>query len=313
MKVRVHSITYGADDVLIYDIRSTDGEQLPSFEAGAHIDVTIPGGIVRSYSLANNPSDRHRYVIGVKREARGGGGSAWMHAHVQVGTLLDIAGPRNSFALEEDAVHSVFIAGGIGITPLWCMAQRLEALRKPWTIYLRGRSRKTTAFLECLSSPQLGGRVHVSFSEDAGAPRLDIASIVAKAPEGAHFYCCGPESMLECVESACVRLPKERLHLERFKAKEMQSRDGGYLVRLARSDQTIRIQKGRTILETLQQRGISVPSSCQQGVCGACETPVLAGRPDHRDCVLSEEDRTHGKSILICCSGSLTEELVLDL
>ena len=313
MKVRIHSITYGADDVLIYDIRSADGEQLPSFEAGAHIDVIIPGGIVRSYSLANNPADRHRYVIGVKREAQGGGGSVWMHAHVQAGTLLDIAGPRNSFALEEGAVHSVFIAGGIGITPLWCMAQRLEALRKPWTMYLRGRSRKTTAFLECLSSPQLGGRVHVSFSEDAGAPRLDIASIVAKAPEGAHFYCCGPESMLECVESACVRFPKERLHLERFKAKKMQSRDGGYLVRLARSDQTIRIQKGRTILESLQQRGISVPSSCQQGVCGACETRVLAGRPDHRDCVLSEEDRTHGKSILICCSGSLTEELVLDL
>ena len=313
MKVRIHSITYGADDVLIYDIRSADGKQLPSFEAGAHIDVIIPGGIVRSYSLANNPSDRHRYVIGVKREAQGGGGSAWMHAHVQVGTLLDIAGPRNSFALDEGAVHSVFIAGGIGITPLWCMAQRLDALGKPWTMYLRGRSRKTTAFLECLSSPQLGGHVHVSFSEDAGAPRLDIASIVARAPEGAHFYCCGPESMLECVERACVRLPKERLHLERFKAKEMQSRDGEYLVRLARSHQTIRIQKGRTILESLQERGISVPSSCQQGVCGACETPVLAGRPDHRDCVLSEEDRKRGKSILICCSGSLTEELVLDL
>ena len=127
-----------------------------------------------------------------------------MHAHVQAGTLLDIAGPRNNFALEEDAAHSVFIAGGIGITPLWSMAQRLEALRKPWTMYMRGRSRKTTAFLDCLSSPRLGGRVHVSFSEDAGTPRLDIHSIVAKAPKGAHIYCCGPESMLECVESACV-------------------------------------------------------------------------------------------------------------
>ncbi|MBP7362409.1 MULTISPECIES: PDR/VanB family oxidoreductase [Pseudomonadota] len=313
MKARVHSITYGADDVLIYDIRSADGQQLPPFEAGAHIDVTIPGGIVRSYSLANDPSDRHRYVVGVKREAQGRGGSASMHAHVQAGTLLDIAGPRNNFALEEDAAHSVFIAGGIGITPLWSMAQRLEALRKPWTMYMRGRSRKTTAFLDCLSSPRLGGRVHVSFSEDAGTPRLDIHSIVAKAPKGAHIYCCGPESMLECVESACVHLPKERLHLERFKAKEMQSRDGGYLVRLARSNQEIRIQKGCTILESLRQRGIPVQSSCQQGVCGACETAVLAGRPDHRDCVLSEEERTHGKSMLICCSGSLTEELVLDL
>lgn len=308
--LRIHAISYGADDVLLFDLRRPVPAALPAFDAGAHIDLLLPRGITRSYSLLNDPAEHHRYVIGVKREPDSRGGSAWLHAEARVGALLDVAGPRNSFALDESAPHSIFIAGGIGITPLWSMVQRLQRLGKPWTLHYRARRRAGAALLDELAAH--GDRVHLSFSE-AGDPPLDLQQIVRDAPEGAHAYCCGPVSMLEAFETACDGLTPERVHLEYFAAKDAPATEGGFTVNLARSGRTIPILVGSTILETLQTHGVAVPSSCQQGVCGICETTVLSGVPDHRDLVLTDQERATGKTMMICCSGSKTAELTLDL
>lgn len=310
VSLRIHAIAYGADDVLLFDLRPPAAAGLQPFDAGAHIDLRLPRGITRSYSLLNDPAERHRYVIGVKREPESRGGSAWLHGEARVGALLEVDGPRNSFALDEGAPHSVFVAGGIGITPLWSMVQRLEHLGKGWTLHYRARSRRRAALLHELGAH--AARVHLSFSDEGAAP-LDLGRIVAQAPEGAHFYCCGPVAMLEAFETACAGLDPARVHLEYFAAKDAPATDGGFVVHLARSGRTIPIQAGCTILDALQAAGVAVPSSCQQGVCGICETAVLAGVPDHRDLVLSEQERAAGRTMMICCSGSTSAELTLDL
>lgn len=308
--LRIHAIAYGADDVLLFDLRAPANGGLPPFEAGAHIDLRLPRGLIRSYSLLNDPVERHRYVIGVKREPDSRGGSAWLHGEARVGALIEVDGPSNHFALDESAPHAVFIAGGIGITPLWSMVQRLQRLGTPWTLHYRARSRGSAALLHELAGH--AGCVHLSFS-DEGAPSLNLAAVVAAAPEGAHFYCCGPAPMLEAFEAACAGLDPARVHLEYFAAKEAPATEGGFVVRLARSGRTIPVAAGSTILDALQAQGVPVPSSCQQGVCGVCETAVLSGTPDHRDLVLSEQERAAGRTMMICCSGSKTPELTLDV
>lgn len=310
--LRIHSISHAAEGVLLFDLRAPRAGELAPFTPGAHLDLHMPGGLVRSYSLLNNAMERHRYVIGVKRDARSRGGSAWLHEAARAGALIEVSGPRNSFELHEEAPHSVLVAGGIGITPLWSMVQRLEQLCRPWTLHYRSKSRVTAALLEQLQQPRQSGRVHTSFS-DEGAPRLDLAAIVREAAAGAHFYCCGPVEMLEAFESACSGVDPQRVHVEYFAAKEAPATGGGFTVRLARSGQLVQVVPGRTILESLEACGIDVPSACQQGVCGACETRVLSGVPDHRDLVLSNAERTAGKSMMVCCSGSLTDEIELDL
>jgi vanillate O-demethylase ferredoxin subunit len=227
--------------------------------------------------------------------------------------VIEISEPRNDFKLVEDAPMTVFFAGGIGVTPLWSMAQRLQALQRPWRLYYRGRSRATTALLRELATPEICDSVRLSFSDDPSGQRIDIAQVVADSPSGTHFYCCGPLSMLESFEAGCASLAEEFVHAEYFQAKDAPATEGGFVVRLARTGKAIPIEPGRTVLEALAEAGVSVPSSCQQGVCGACETKVLAGCPDHRDLVLSEAERKSGTTMMICCSGSHTPELVLDL
>ena len=312
LATRIHAISYACDDVLLFELRSLDGEPLPAFTPGAHVDVHIPGGMSRSYSLLNDAAERHRYLLGIKRESASRGGSAWMHDVARPGEQLEIAGPRNHFALDESAPHSVLIAGGIGITPLWSMAQRLQALQRPGTLHYRARSRRTAPLLDELTRADLACHVAVSFSDEAPGRRLDITKIVADAPAGSHFYCCGPVPMMESFQQACSHLDPACVHLEYFAAKEEAATEGGYTVRLAKSGREIVVKPGETILASLQAAGVAVPSSCQQGVCGACEMRVLSGTPDHRDLVLSDAEKAAGATMMICCSGSLTAELVLD-
>lgn len=312
LATRIHAISYACDDVLLFELRSLDGQLLPAFTPGAHVDVHIPGGLSRSYSLLNDAAERHRYLIGIKREQASRGGSAWMHEMARPGGRLEIAGPRNHFALDESAPHSVLIAGGIGITPLWSMAQRLHALQRPWTLHYRARSRRAAPLLDELACAELASHVTTSFSDEAQGRRLDIVRIVAEAPPGAHFYCCGPVPMMESFQQACSHLDPARVHLEYFAAKEEAATEGGYTVRLAKSGREVLVQPGETILASLQAAGVAVPSSCQQGVCGACEMRVLSGTPDHRDLVLSDTEKASGATMMICCSGSLSAELVLD-
>lgn len=313
LNVRIHAITYSAEGVLLFDLRPLDAGTLPAFGPGAHIDIHMPKGLSRSYSLLNDSSERHRYVVGVQKDRESRGGSVWMHESARVGSSLTIVGPRNNFPLSEDAPHSVFIAGGIGVTPLWCMIQRLNSLGRPWTLHYSARTRNAAALLDPVSKTEWADRVKLNFDDTSGGKFLDIAAIVAAAPAGAHFYCCGPAPMLKAFETACAAVDPVRVHLEYFGAKEAPAVGGGFTVRLVRSGRKVPIQQGQTILEALQSAGIDVPSSCQQGVCGVCETVVIEGIPDHRDLVLSEAERTSNKTMMICCSGSLTPELVLDL
>lgn len=307
--MRLEAIRYGAAGINLYEFVPVDGRELPAFTAGAHIDLHLPGGLVRQYSLCNPQGERHRWVVGVKRDAKSRGGSSHMHEQLRVGTVLPVAGPRNNFELHEEAAASVLVAGGIGVTPIACMAQRLRELGRPFELHYAVRRREEAAFLRELAGDGL--RLHVD-DESGGAP-LDVAAIVRAAPADAHLSCCGPAPMLDAFEAAAQGRPAGFVHVERFAAKEAAAAEGGYTVKLARSGRCVSVPPGQTILEALRGAGLSVPASCEQGICGTCETRVLEGTPDHRDSLLSEEERAANKVMMICCSGSKQDLLVLDL
>ncbi|RII83238.1 PDR/VanB family oxidoreductase [Neopusillimonas maritima] len=313
LDVRIHSITYSAEDVLLFDLRPERGESMPPFSPGAHIDIRMPNGLSRSYSLLNNSEERHRYVVGIRKDAKSRGGSVWMHDYARAGGLLTVSCPRNHFELFEEADHSIFIAGGIGITPLWSMIQRLSALKRSWFLYYGARSRGAAALLPEITSSGWMSHVCLSFDDETNGRFIDFDHIITSAPENTHFYCCGPEPMLQAYQRACAAIDPGRVHLEYFSPPESPALKGGYVVRLARSGVCVEVQEGRSILESLESAGVSVPSSCQQGICGVCETRIISGTPDHRDLVLTEEERASGETMMICCSGSLGSELVLDL
>lgn len=313
LKLRLHAVTYAAADVLFFELRSPNGEVLPVFTAGAHIDVYMSTGISRSYSLLNDPAERHRYVVGIKLDPSSRGGSAWMHGFARVGAIFEIGRPRNNFELNEAAACSILIAGGIGITPLWSMIQRLDSLNRPWKLHYQARSKAAAPLIDQLTQSRYAQNVTLGFDDEPAQGALNIARIVQQAPIDAHFYCCGPAPMLKAYEAACAELDPSRVHLEYFAAQQLPSLAGGFQVRLARTGKVIAIAPGETILDRLLASGIQVPSSCRQGVCGVCETKVLAGVPDHRDVVLSEAEKRDGTSMIVCCSGALSDELVLDL
>ena len=308
LKVRVKSATWEAPGILSYELRALDGGELPAFTAGAHVDLSLPGGLVRSYSLINPQSERHRYVIAVQKDRASRGGSKWVHDSVRPGDVLTLDGPRNNFSLNEAAPHSIFIAGGIGITPILSMTERLSSLGRPWELVYCARTRAAAAFVE-----RLKGAVRFNFDEEPGGKVLDIAQVVSAAPADAHLYCCGPNGMLAAFEAATAGLPRERVHVEYFTAKEAPATEGGFTVVLAKSRREFTVPPGKTILETLLDAGLDVAYSCREGVCGTCETKVLEGTPDHRDLILTEEEQASGGTMMICCSGSRTARLILDL
>ena len=312
--VRVHAITYEAVGILSFEFRPLAGGDLPAFTAGAHFDVLMPGGAQRSYSLINPPTETGRYVIAVNRDPESRGGSSFLCEKVRPGDVLEITPPSNSFALVEAAERSVFIAGGIGITPLWCMIQHLEVLGRPWRLYYAARTRAKTAFLTYLERLEAvdPGRVVLTFDHEPGYAMLDLTEVIAEQPPGTHFYCCGPVGMLKAFEAAAEDRDPDQIHVEYFSASQPVAA-GGFEVVLARSGAAIWIPPDKTILEMLLAAGHIVPHSCTEGVCGTCETIVLEGLPDHRDNVLSKRERASNKKIMICRSGCLGQRLVLDL
>ena len=312
LEVRVKSVTYEADGIHSYDLRLPDGGQLPRFKAGAHIDVKLSNGAVRSYSLINPEHERNRYVIAVALDEHSRGGSRHMYGRVRPGDRLVITPPVNTFTLAEDAAMSVLIAGGIGITPIWCMVQRLVALKRPWQLHYAVRGRGAAAFLDELQALD-GNSVHVHVNADAGGQVLDVSAIVRQTPANAHLYCCGPTGMLEAFETATRERPHGNVHVEYFKARETPAITGSYTVVLAQSNQQVAVNTGQTILDALIAAGFDPVRSCSQGVCGTCEVRVLQGTPDHRDLVLTESERATNGTMMICCSGSKSEKLVLDL
>lgn len=309
-RLRIKSASWEAPNILSYELRSLEGAELPPFTAGAHIDLTLPNGLVRSYSLVNPQSERHRYVIAVQKDRASRGGSKWIHENFRAGDIVTVNGPRNNFALDENAEKSIFIAGGIGITPILSMIERMNALGRDWELIYCSRKRSGTAFLESLEKkPQ----VRFNCDEEPGGKMLDIAAVVKAAPANSHLYCCGPLPMLEAFEKATKDLARERVHVEYFTAKEPPAVEGGFKVVLAKSGREFTVPPGKTILDTLRDSGLDIPYSCTEGVCGTCETKVLDGVPDHRDLILTEKERASNNTMMICCSGSKSEKLVLDL
>jgi ferredoxin-NADP reductase len=308
--VRLMAIRYAARDTHLYEFRRLDGAPLPPAEPGAHVDVHLPNGMMRQFSLTIPDAAPKAYVLGVKLDPASRGGTKYIFDKFKVGDTLKISAPRNNFRLVEDAPNTTLIAGGIGVTPIWAMVQRLEALGRPWELYFSSRSRTDMAYLETLETM---ARVTLHFDDEAAGKFLDLAGIVAKAPKDAHLYCCGPTPMLSAFEAATKSFPSEQVHLEYFTAKVAANLEGGFVVQLARSGKEFAIPPGQSILGVLRDAGLNVPYSCEEGICGACETVVISGIPDHRDSVLTDKERAANKTMMICCGGSKSEKLVLDI
>ncbi len=306
---RIQCIEDVAYDVRQYTLDRVGGGHLPDAEPGAHIDVHLSNGLVRQYSLVTPGTSPTSYKIGIKRDPYGRGGSKFAFDHLKTGDALQISVPRNNFALDETAPHTLLIAGGIGITPIWAMAQRLQEIGKPWKMHYACRSRRDAPFLSELASLPF---VRLHFDDEDGGRFLDVEAIVTRVSRHTHLYCCGPRAMIDGFVASAAHIPPSQVHVEYFSADLAPDISGDFLVELRQSGREFLIPPGRTILSVLQEAGLDVPCSCEQGICGSCEMTVLSGTPDHRDSVLSDADRASNRKIMICCSGSKTDRLVLD-
>lgn len=306
-----------AEGIRSWELRPANGNALPSFTAGAHVDLHLPNGLVRSYSLCNDPREADRYVIAVSKAATSRGGSSYMFDSLHAGDQVAVSGPMNTFKLEESSRLSVFVAGGIGITPIYSMILRLRSLGAPWRLHYSARTRGVCAFLEELSAfeREAPGRVFFNFDQEPGCRPTDLQALLAELPLHAHVYCCGPRTMLDAFErsAGAARLLARNVHVEHFSGREQACTDGGFTVELAQTGLSAFVSRGNTILTVLQQHGVDVAYSCMEGTCGSCETRVIEGVPVHRDSILSEEERASNRTMMICCSGCSSPRLVLDL
>jgi ferredoxin-NADP reductase len=302
-----------ATDVLSLELADPAARPLPDWTPGAHIDLHLPSGLVRSYSLHGDRRDRGAYHVAVLNAADGRGGSAEVHRIATAGAALRVSPPRNAFALAP-ARHYLFLAGGIGVTPLLAMAREVARGAAPWTFVYGGRSRPRMAFLDTLSALP-GGRLQVVPEDEAGLPDLNAA--FAALPAGAAAYCCGPAPMLDAVLAAANRTrPDIPVRIERFAAPATpagNAEEASFEVELARSGVTVTVPPGVSILDAVRARIPAVMSSCEEGICSSCETAVLAGIPDHRDHVLTAREQAANDYMMICVSRALTPRLVLDL
>ena len=297
---------FAADGVLALTLRHPLGEELPAWEPGAHVDVVLGPELERQYSLCGDPADRSAWRIAVLREPDGRGGSAHVHEQLGQGDKLRVRGPRNHFRLES-APRYRFIAGGIGITPILPMLAAAEAAGAEWTLLYGGRTRNSIAFTEELG--RYGDRVTVAPQDETGL--LDLASVLDAIPDGTLVYCCGPGPLLDAVEERC---PAERLRVERFSPKAQQlGENSAFEVELAQSGRTVTVTPDVSVLDAVRAAGVEVLFSCTEGTCGTCETDVLEGTPDHRDSVLTDEEREAGETMMICVSRCRGGRLVLDL
>ncbi len=316
LKVRVQRKTSEALDICTFELVSADGRHLPAFSAGSHIDVELPGGITRQYSLCNESGETHRYVIGVLKDQNSRGGSRAIHEEVNEGDVLTISPPRNHFALTPAANHSILFAGGIGITPILCMAERLAAIGESFEMHYCTRSRERTAFFQRIGSSSFAPKVNFHFDDGPDEQKLKLESILTSPVAGVHLYVCGPKGFMDAVLNKAREhdWPEGQLHYEFFgAAPEKLESDGSFEVQLASSGRIVLVPKEQTVVQALEDAGVSVLVSCEQGVCGTCITRVLEGEPDHRDMFLTQEEHAKNDQFLPCCSRSKSPRLVLDL
>ncbi|TPQ19033.1 PDR/VanB family oxidoreductase [Streptomyces sporangiiformans] len=305
--------TPAADGVVSLTLRRPDGEPLPSWTPGAHIDLLLDGGLIRQYSLCGHPADHEAWRIAVLREPQGRGGSAYVHEHLEEGATVRVRGPRNNFPLRPAARH-LFIAGGVGITPVLPMVEAAEAAGADWRLLYGGRTRTSMAFLDRLAP--YGDRVLVRPQDEYGL--LDLAAFLGSPEEGTLVHACGPEPLLQAVQERCADAdwPPGTLGVERFAPARTAEGAGpaeAFEVVLARAGLTVTVPPDHSVLEAVEKAGVTVDFSCREGTCGTCETDVLDGTPDHRDSLLSEDERETGDTMLICVSRSCGPRLVLDL
>jgi ferredoxin-NADP reductase len=298
-----------ADGVLALTLRHPLGEELPAWEPGAHIDVVLGPDLERQYSLCGDPADLRSWRIAVLREPDGRGGSAYVHGQLEVGEKVRVRGPRNHFALQTSPRYR-FVAGGIGITPILPMLAAAEAAGAEWTLLYGGRTRDSIAFTEELG--RYGDKVRIAPQDETGL--LDLGSVLGTPQPDTLVYCCGPGPLLDAVEERCAGWPKGALHVERFQPKVQETgADTEFEVVLERSGHTLTVPADVSVLDTVRAAGVEVLFSCTEGTCGTCETDVLDGTPDHRDSVLTDEEREAGETMLICVSRCRGKRLVLDL
>jgi ferredoxin-NADP reductase len=312
LRVTVSRKWQAADGIAGFELRPVKGI-LPTFQPGAHIDVHMPNGQIRQYSITNGPGETDSFVIGVKLERDSKGGSKCMHENVREGDVLAISEPRNNFPLRRDAIKTIFVAGGIGITPLLAMAQALKNQDLVHDLHYFAQGEEHLAFADRLRALGDALKPHLGLSPDATGAQL--RQILAGYRHGMHLYICGPGPMLETARRIAAQQgwPEAAVHFEYFKNTNKIDDSSSFEVALARSCVTLKVPSGKTILEVMRENGIDMPSSCEQGACGTCLATVIEGEPDHQDVYLSEAERKAGTRIMTCVSRAKSARLVLDL
>lgn len=320
LQALVTAMRWEADGILSVELRpATPQVQFPAFEAGAHIDLHLGNGLQRSYSLCNPSTDRQRYVVGVLKDRNSRGGSRYVHEQLRVGSTLTITPPRNHFALDASAQRSVLVAGGIGVTPVYCMLQELTAQGRQAEFVYCARSRAEAAFLADIEALAAQHQVPLTLhfdQEQGGAPNLQ--ALLAKRGADSHYYCCGPTPMLDAFEAACEALGYPHAHLERFTAAAPLPADAdsnSFEVVCAKSGKSVEVPAGKSILDALLEVGVNLGHSCKEGVCGSCEARVVEfdGAIEHHDGILSKKEREASKTMMTCVSRCTGSRLVLDV
>ncbi|MES2257098.1 MAG: PDR/VanB family oxidoreductase [Pseudomonadota bacterium] len=315
IEVRVTRKVQEALDICTYELADAAGGALPPFSAGSHIDVQIRPGLVRQYSLCNDPGESHRYLIGVLRDPQSRGGSQAMHEDIRQGDVIRISAPKNHFPLVP-AQRSLLLAGGIGITPILCMAERLAVTGAAFELHYCTRSPERTAFYERIKASSFADRAHLYFDSGPAERRLELERLLASQPAQTHLYVCGPAGFIGHVVDTAQRLDWDsvRVHFEYFGAAPRETgADRAFEIRIASSGQCYTVPADRTVIDVLEEHGVQVPFSCEQGVCGTCVTRVLDGVPDHRDSYLNAAEHERNDQFTPCCSRARSERLVLDL
>jgi ferredoxin-NADP reductase len=308
LELSVVQLRLEADGVISIELTDPDGGLLPAWEPGAHVDLLL-GDVIRQYSLCGDPGDRTSYHVAVLREAVSRGGSAYVHERLHPGELIEVGGPRNHFRLDDHDDY-VFIAGGIGITPIRPMIGEVRRRGRPFRLFYGGRSRSSMAYVDELA--RAGPGVSIVAEDEHGM--LDLPAILPKASPGSGTYVCGPAGLLEAVEVRCAAWPAGALHTERFKARDRSDTvDRPFVAECARSGVEVPVPAGVTLIDALEAVGIRLPNACRDGVCGSCETRVLAGGIEHRDSVLSAAERQRQDRMMTCVSRAAGERVVLDL
>ncbi|KLN62501.1 hypothetical protein WH96_03160 [Kiloniella spongiae] len=314
IKVLINAIKDQALNIKTYELVSPDGEPLPPFTPGAHIDFFLPDGLIRQYSLSNSAQERNRYVVGIQKEEHGRGGSRLIHDQFKVGDAVEISAPRNNFTLDETAQRYKLIAGGIGITPIMSMARRLKAIDKPFQLHYACRNEQRAAFLEELKSSELSK--HVVFSYDDVHGPLNTLVLFGRPEPDVKIYCCGPTGLMDAVKFATSSWAEGSVRFEHFSASEdsgPRDDDGSFEIIIQSTGRVLKVPADKSILSVLEENGFFIDHACCEGICGTCETGMIHGEADHRDMILTEAEKKENQQIMVCCSRAKTPTLTLDL